>query len=327
MKRYLLTLLFAALSFAGLAGDGTNYDDCNINGTETMDAVVVLTATDNAPTGAAGVAKIESENEDGSETAHVDIKAFGLTPGSYDLSITLQSTGSNVDLGQFTAGSDGHDGGDGGQGEDQGGNHHGGGEGEDHMGEGGWISCNWGGCTNWGSWTNWNNTDFTCGGVWGNWFGNGGGGGNCTNGTTVTEIETDLPADVNPTDIAEIIVSDSNGNQILVGDLVTPSAGTVVNISGTVQVVPGPGAPGLSGTAQIQSTASKGKWKHHFTLIASGAAAKTTFKMNVNGHLKEAARSNKSGQMTVKKLPSHTPALRSLKLLDGQGNVAGSAQF
>ena len=57
------------------------------------------------------------------------------------------------------------------------------------------------------------------------------------------------------------------------------------------------------------------------------AAAKTTFKLDVNGKLKGAARTDKSGQMTIKKLPSHTPALRSLRLLDAHGNVAGSAQF
>jgi hypothetical protein len=112
-----------------------------------------------------------------------------------------------------------------------------------------------------------------------------------------------------------------------VGDLVTPSAGTVINISGTVNVAPGPGAPALTGTAQIQSTASKGKWQHHFTLNASGAAAKTNFKLDVNGHSAGAARSSKTGQVAIKKLPSHVPALRSLRLMDAQGNVAGSAQF
>jgi hypothetical protein len=92
-------------------------------------------------------------------------------------------------------------------------------------------------------------------------------------------------------------------------------------------VTPGPGAPSLTGTAQVQSTASKGKWRHQFNLTASGAAAKSNFKLDVNGKNSGAARSSKSGQMTIKKLPSHVPALRSLRLLDAQGNVAGSAKF
>lgn len=328
MKKYVWLMFFAALCFTALAHDGGEGDtnECNIHGSESMDAVVILNATSNAPAGAAGIAKIESENEDGSETARIELKTFALDPGTYDLSVALQSTGSNVDLGQFTvtAGGDDEDGNN----DDQG---------EDFFGRFGtnagfstnpdWVPGNMGGFTNWGCWTNWNNTNFTCGGTWGKWFDHGDHGGNCTNRPIVTETETDLPAGVNPTDIAEITVSDMNGNPILVGDLVAPSAGTVINISGTVNVQPGPGAPDLTGTAQIQSTATKGKWQHHFLLNASGAAAKTNFKLDVNGHSTGAARSNKSGQMTIKKLPSHVPALRSLRLLDAHGNVAGSAQF
>jgi len=325
MKKYVWPMLFAALCFTALAHD--DGDECNIHGSESMDAVVILNATSNAPAGAAGVAKIESENENGAETAKLELKTFALDPGMYDLSITLLSTGSNVDLGQFTVSASGDDEDD--YDDDQG---------EDFFGRFGtnsifstnsdWVPGNMGGFTNWGCWTNWNNTNFTCGGIWSKWFDHGDHGGNaCTNRPIVTETETDLPAGVNPTDIAEITVSDMNGNPILVGDLVAPSAGTVINISGTVDIQPGPGAPDLTGTAQIQSTAGKGKWQHHFTLNASGAATKTNFKLDVNGRSGGAARSNKSGQMTIKKLPSHVPALRSLRLLDAQGNVAGSAQF
>jgi len=318
MKKYLWPMLFAALCFAAYAEDGDG-DECHIHGSETMDAIVVMNATSNAPAGATGVAKIDSDNEDGDESARIDLKTFGLTPDTYDLSITLQSTGSNVDLGQFVVSSNFDDEGDDDQGED--------GELHFQFGAGAWISNNWGGFTNWGCWTNWSNSNFVSAGVWAKWFDHGGNGRACGTNGIVTRTEADLPPGVNPTDIAEIIVSDLSGNEILVGDLVNPAAGSVINISGTVQVTPGPGAPALSGTAQVNSTANKGKWQHHFTLTASGAAAKTNFKLDVNGHLKGAARTDKSGQMTIKKLPSHTPALRTLKLLDAQGNVAGSAQF
>ncbi len=314
MKKYLLPFLFGALCLSAYADGG---DECQINGNETMDAIVVLNATSNAPAGATGVAKIDSDNEDGNESAHINLKTYGLTPDTYDLSITLQSTGSNVDLGQFIVSSNFDDG----EG-DQGGMGF-------QFGAGAWISNNWGGFTNWGCWTNWSNSNFVSAGVWAHWFGHEDhhGTNSCGTNGIVTETEADLPAGVNPTDIAEIIVSDSSGNEILVGDLTSPSAGSVVNISGTVQVTPGPGAPALSGTAQVQSTASKGKWQHHFVLTASGAAAKTSYRLDVNGHLKGAARTDKSGDMKIKKLPSHTPALRTLQLIDAQGNVAGSAQF
>ena len=313
MKKYLLPFLFGALCLSAYADDGG--DECQINGNETMDAVVVMNATSNAPAGATGVAKIESQNEDGNESATVELKAFGLTPATYDLSITLQSTGSNVDLGQFTVSSNFDDE-----------------SGDLQLGieAGAWVSNNWGGFTNWGCWTNWNNTNFVSAGVWAKWFDHEGHGTNScgTNGTIVTRTEADLPPGVNPTDIAEIIVSDMSSNEVLVGDMVNPSAGSVINVSGSVQVSPGTNSTcALTGTAQINSTANKGKWQHHFTLTASGATAKTNFKLDVNGHLKGAARTDKSGNVTIKRLPSHTPALRTLKLLDAQGNVAGSAQF
>src|SRR5215472_13133422 len=57
---------------------GDMNDDCNINGSESMEAVVVLQPTSNAPAGALGIAKIESDNEDGNEQASIDLKTFAL---------------------------------------------------------------------------------------------------------------------------------------------------------------------------------------------------------------------------------------------------------
>lgn len=309
---------------------GTN--DCNIDGSETFDAVVVLEATSNAPAGALGIAKIDSDNEDGTEQATVDLKTFALTPGDYDLVISLAAEGTNVTIGQFTVGSGSGDGDD--QGGDDGGgwgwwNGGGGGDRQDHFGFGGgegdgWISCNFGGFTNWGSWTNWTDTNFCTGTIWTNLFNN-----NCqfTNFPVVTRTEADLPAGINPTDIAEISVTDTNDNSILVGDLTNPAPSTVIDISATVRVTPGAAAPSATGTAQIRSTAVKGKWTHKFTLNASSVGAKSTFKLSVNGKVKGAAKANKSGDVAVKKLPSHTPALRSMLLLDKKGNEAASAHF
>jgi hypothetical protein len=288
-------------------------NDCNIDGSESMDAIVVLQATSNAPAGALGIAKIESDNEDGNEQATIDLKTFALTPGDYDLVISLAAEGTNVTIGQFTVSADSGDEDD--QGDDDQGDQ--GGDQQDCLGLGGggdgWIPCNWGGCTNWGSWTNWTDTNFPI--------------GMCTNFPTVTETSADLPPGINPTDISEISVTDTNGNPILVGDLTAPAAASVINISATVQVMAGPAAPSVTGTAQLQSTARKGKWTHKFTLNASGVPAKATYKLKVNGKISGAAKANTSGAVTVKKLPSHTPALRSMFLLDKNGNQAASARF
>lgn len=309
---------------------GTN--DCNISGSESFDAVIVLQPASNAPAGALGIAKIDSDNEDGNEQATIDLKTFALSPGDYDLVISLATEGTNVTIGQFTVGTGSGDEDD--QGGDDGGgwgwNGWGGGDQQDHFGDGGdqgggWISCNFGGYTNWGSWTNWTDTNFCTGTMWTNLFSSN----SCqfTNFPVVTRTEAQLPAGINPTDIADISVTDTNGNTILSGSLTSPATNSVINVSATVQVTPGAAAPSATGTAHIQSTAVRGKWSHKFTLNASGVSAKSTYKLNVNGKVKGAAKANKSGDVAVKKLPSHTPALRSMQLLDKQGNEAASAHF
>jgi hypothetical protein len=327
--KYLLPVLCTAvlLSFNLNAradgGDCGQTNECNINGNEVMDAIVTLTATSNAPAGATGFAIIDSDNEDDCESATLKVRTFGLDPGDYILSITLQSTGTNIILAGFTAapsscgggddGDDNEDGDNGDQNEDNNSQNSswmwgGGGDGGEDGGGCGCnplISCDWGGFTNWGAWTNWCDT----------------------NQVTETKTEVDLPAGVNPTDISEIDVSDTNGNLILFGDLTNPAPSTVINISATVQVMPGSAAPSATGTAHIHSTAVRGKWKHQFNLVASGVSTSSTYKLNVNGKTSGATKSNKQGQTTIKKLPSHTSALRSIRLLDKQGNEAAAAHF
>jgi hypothetical protein len=319
-KSFLTVFILASLTFilnAAAHDDGewsTNNSECDINGHEVMDAVIALAPTTNAPSGAHGVAKIESENDDTNETATIELKLVGLNPGDYFLSVTQLSNGTNVILGQITVPIR-NDFGDEDDGEDDGGD---GGFGGDHerdslLGLASWIHSNWGGFTNWGSWTNWSIT---------NWC-------NISNRVTltVTEARVDLPAGLNPTDIGEIIVSDTNGNAILVGDLVKPATNSIINISATVRLNPGAAALSATGTAQLHSTGTKGKWTHQFTLNATGMGTNTNFRVFLNGRKIGATRSNKAGQLTIKKVPSRTPAVRSLLLQDAKGNEAARAQF
>lgn len=347
-KHLLLVLLTATVLTFNLAaraddgwGDqgncGTNgcsdTNGCNINGNESMFAVVVLEATSNAPTDAKGIAKIDSDNEDGTTTTTIDLKTFALTPGDYDLLIGLSAEGTNVTIGQFTVSpGDGFGDGDDQGGDDQGGGWFGGGgDQEDHVGfgggddGGGWIPCGWGGCTNWGSWTNWTDTNFCMGTIWSNMFTSN----SCqfTNFPTVTRTEAELPPGIDPSDIGSISVTDTNDTTILFGDVTNPAPSSVINITATVQVTPGSAAPSATGTAKLQSTARKGKWTHKFILSASGMTSKSVYKLNVNGKVSGAAKATKSGDVTIKKLPSHTPGLRSLIMLDTKGNEAASAHF
>ena len=58
-----------AFNFHALADDdGGDTNQCDIQGIEVMEGFVVLSPTTNAPSNATGVAKIDSDNEDGSES-------------------------------------------------------------------------------------------------------------------------------------------------------------------------------------------------------------------------------------------------------------------
>src|SRR4051812_29474783 len=66
--------------------EGDDDQGGNIDGSETLIADIVLIATNNAPAGASGRAKLESDNEDGTVTATLMIKTEGLAAGDYTLS-------------------------------------------------------------------------------------------------------------------------------------------------------------------------------------------------------------------------------------------------
>src|SRR5437763_65269 len=87
-------------------------DSTDIQGSEDFEAKVTLVATTNAPAGATGCAKIESEDDDGAMTANFELKLIGLNPGNYILSVVKASDGSTVVLGQITLSADDEDGND-----------------------------------------------------------------------------------------------------------------------------------------------------------------------------------------------------------------------
>ncbi|MEY2429161.1 MAG: hypothetical protein QOJ40_2046 [Verrucomicrobiota bacterium] len=256
--------------------EGDNGQGGNIDGSETLIAQIVLVPTNNASATANGEAKLESDNENGTVTATLEIKTQGLDAGDYTLSVVKISDGSSVTLGQISIGTSGDD------------------DGEENDGEG---DCHDGGQP----------------------------GTNSTSVVLSSRSEVELPAGLDPTDIGQIVLSDANGNEVLVGDLVNPTAGSAIKFKASVRVA---GANGTSsGKAVMQSITHKGKRKDHFTLIASGVPANSTLAVNLNGSNIGAVKSNKKGKVMVKRLPANLLRVRSVQLMDAQGQTAASVKF
>jgi len=226
--------------------DGTNSVGGSIDGSEALDARIILVPTNGAPANAIGKAHLESDNENGTQTAKLSLKVRGLDAGDYTLSLTKISDGSSVVLGQITVGSA--------PGDDS--------DGDEQGGQG-----------------------------------------------------------------SGVLQTDTNGNAVLVGDLVNPTAGSAVKFKASIRVKPQNGAPTATGKAQLQSTARKGKRTARFTMIASGVPAQTTFNVALNGKTVTTAKSNKKGKLLVRKLPPGISSIRSVQLTDPQGLPAAQADF
>lgn len=286
-KLLLTVLLVSALAVFNLnAGNGHDDQDdddqgdhhCqegDIDGQETFDARIVLTATANAPEGAAGSAKLKSENEDGSEFAVLKVHIKGLVPGDYVVSAVRKSDGSVVVLGSITEADDAEEGDQGDEDRDEQGD-----EGDD----------------------------------------DGDNGVRCENAKFI------LPAELSATDVAQIVVSDVDGNAMLVGDLVSLEAGSSIKLAAKVRIK-AEGARGARGSATLQSVGQKGKWHHSVTVNASGLPANASFGVYLNGTRVVTAKANKKGQLTVGKVSQGKSKVQTMRLQNAKGATAARARF
>ncbi len=340
MKRYCVIPVLLAFSLGvcplqARADDGGEQgDNCqggSIQGNETLDAHIMLVATNNAPSGASGLAELKAYNNNGTTTATLDIKTVGLDAGDYTLSAVLKSDGSTVTLGTITISASGNGMGSGSntgkvhRKDHYGDNQGGGGNGYDNQGgggsnnQGGGESDNQGGDGEDSQGGGGNST----GGNYGNGGNNGGNGGY----TLASETQVTLPSGVDPMDIGQILLSDSNGNVVLIGDVLAPSSKTAVKFKAVVKVMPGVAAPKARGRAQVQSIVQKRKQIDRFTLATYGLPANSPFAVHVNGKQVATAKSNKRGNLMIKSLPLNLLKVASVRLIDQQGREAASAKF
>jgi hypothetical protein len=136
-----------------------------------------------------------------------------------------------------------------------------------------------------------------------------------------------LPSDLDPMDIAQILISDSGGNVILIGDLVDPVAASNIKFRAKLRIRSASGISSQNGKALALTNARKGKRADRFTMIASGVEPNSTFSVSVNGQNAGTVKSNAKGKVLVRTIPANLLVVKSVHLIDAQGATAVRAKF
>ena len=151
------------------------------------------------------------------------------------------------------------------------------------------------------------------------------GGKCCQIGVALDEVP--LPPDLDPMDIGQILISDSDGNVILIGDLVDPVAASNIKFRAKLRIRSASGISSQNGKALALTNARKGKRADRFTMIASGVAPNTTFSVSVNGQSAGTVKSNAKGKVLVRTIPANLLVVKSVHLIDSTGATAVRAKF
>jgi hypothetical protein len=140
--------------------------------------------------------------------------------------------------------------------------------------------------------------------------------GNLTaDGARFAKADLLLPTGVSITDLGRIIVSDSQGSEVLAGDVDAAANGTMASFNANVRITPGTGAPEVKGHARLSITQRHGQQTERFLLMASRVPPNTTFNIFVDGTLVGTVTSNRKGSLVVKKLETELGALQDLRLV------------
>jgi hypothetical protein len=91
-----------------------------------------------------------------------------------------------------------------------------------------------------------------------------------------------FPLELNPRDIAQVVVSGLDDTVLLVGDLASPEVKSKSVFQAKVPLVPGASGPNTVGAANLTSNSGR-KNTTAFGLVASGVPVNSTFSLEVNG--------------------------------------------
>ena len=146
---------------------------------------------------------------------------------------------------------------------------------------------------------------------------------------TVGGASFPLPAGLDPTNVATIAVTDTNGLVDLTGDFTSAHRPPPCVFDALISLVPGPLCPNLLGSARLHIEVKKGSARGSLSLVASGAPPKAALNLFVNGVSVGTVKSDRHGRLTIHKLPNGTDlsGLTTIAAEDAAGNVAFSASF
>ena len=348
MKKRVAVPAVVLIAFASVFAQRVNACNTNLCGVEQFRQEIVLTATTNAPEGAAGKAELVNTSNNGTNAALLKVQVCGLTNGTYSVSIT-DTTGVDTVLGTFDVGiftnrcrwgclpkpvppwiglGPGF-----GRGRARGFN-------ADKQ-----INCfNLDDCTNQidcSVWTNLCNIGaFTnCLAALTNWLDgtswtNGCGGcfhrfhGPCCGTNHCSRAAFALPDGVATGAVASVSIVDSNDVVDLEGDFITVTNTVDALFTGQSAVQPGPAGAGVTGQATLTIQTKNGKPSGKFLLVASGAPASQKLALVVNGATVGRARSDKQGNIVIKKLPkADLTTVTSVVVKTADGTVVLSVTF
>ncbi|MGZ4962913.1 MAG: hypothetical protein ACXWKG_16755 [Limisphaerales bacterium] len=133
---------------------------------------------------------------------------------------------------------------------------------------------------------------------------------------------------VDPMDIAQITVSDSNSNADLIGDLVNLAKGSFVAMRANVKLSPGAVAPNATGSANLSVVAVNNTVSGAIAVTGSNLPTNTVLNVTANDQPSGTVTTTKSGSTVLTNL--RNVSLRDVNqvtLTDTTGNTAATASF
>jgi hypothetical protein len=151
------------------------------------------------------------------------------------------------------------------------------------------------------------------------------GGTNCE-GTFQAHVELQIPADLDVTDIAQLVLSDANGTALLVGD-VTGATNCTCQYAATVRLAPGAAGPHVHGKAIMHMLVHNGRHSSQVSVSAAGMPANATVNVQINGKHLGQARSGPRGNLMFQRTQLNLRKISTLNLVDMHGRAVGHANF